>query len=60
MKKTKQKATIVQNRHGSRCFIERRIYADEFGREFVKVNGDWVDLDWYDNSRLYEVHRYEE
>jgi hypothetical protein len=56
--KTERKATIIQNIPGCRCVIDRRIYEDNLGREFVKVNGDWFDLDWYDNDNRYEVQRY--
>ncbi len=56
--KTERKATIIQKIPGCRCFIDRRIYQDDKGREFVKVNGDWFDLDWYDNDNRYEVDRY--
>lgn len=56
--KTERKATIIQKIPGARCVIDRRIYEDELGREFVRVNGDWFDLDWYDNDNRYEVQRY--
>ena len=57
-RKTERKATIIQKIPGCRCAIDRRIYQDGDGREFVKVNGDWFDLDWYDNDSRYEVDRY--
>lgn len=56
--KTERKATIIQNIANSHCVIDRRIYEDNLGREFVKVNGDWFELDWYDNDGRYEVERY--
>lgn len=42
MKKTNKMATIF-NGH---CHIERRVYADNCGVEFVKINGDFFALDW--------------
>lgn len=26
--------------------IERRVYVDENGERFVKINGNFVDMDW--------------
>lgn len=48
MKKTNKMATIGQlNRMtGNYTHIERRVYEDENGNRFVKINGDFTDLDW--------------
>lgn len=48
MKKTKYTATIGQlNRMtGSYTHIERRVYEDENGIQFVKINGDFTMIGW--------------
>lgn len=56
--KTNRMASITQHFGGMRCTIERRIYEDETGREFVRVNGEWFSLDHYILDDHYEVHRY--
>ena len=60
MKKTERKATIGQlNRMtGNYTHIDRRVFEDENGNEFVKVNGSWIDLDQYDNDINYKVQCY--
>lgn len=50
MKKTKWFAYLtlcVGNRHDS---AKRRIYEDANGERFVKINGDWIELSWYQNN----------
>ena len=48
MKKTEYMATIGQlNRMtGNYSHIERRVYEDEHGTQFVKINGDFTSIDW--------------
>ncbi len=48
MKKTIKTATIGQlNRTtGNYTHIERRIYEDEKGNEFVKINGIFIEIDF--------------
>lgn len=48
MKKTNKMATIGQlNRMtGNYTHIERRVYEDEIGRNFVKINGDFTSITW--------------
>lgn len=60
MKKTSRMVTIGQlNRMtGKYTHIDRRVFEDEYGNEFVKVNGSWINLDWYDNDINYTVQRY--
>jgi hypothetical protein len=50
--------SITQHMAGRRNTIERRIYKDETGREFVRVNGMWFSLDHYFLDDHYEVYRY--
>lgn len=46
MKKTNKMATIAENtRRGSVVYIERRVYEDENGIDFVKINNNWFSLD---------------
>ena len=56
--KTNRMVSITQNMHGHRCTIERSIYKDETGREFVRVNGCWFSLEHYILDDHYEVYRY--
>lgn len=37
----------VGNRHDS---AKRRIYENANGERFVKINGDWIELSWYQNN----------
>lgn len=48
MKKTNKMATIGQlNRQtGNYTHIERRVYEDEDGYIFVKINGDFTSIIW--------------
>ena len=48
MKKTDKMATIGQlNRMtGNYSHIERRVYEDENGKRFVKINGDPTSITW--------------
>ena len=48
MKKTHNKAVIGQlNRQtGKYTHIERRVYEDEHGKRFVKINGDPTSIIW--------------
>lgn len=48
MKKTNKMATIGQlNRMtGNYAHIERRVFEDENGLIFVKINGDFTSLNW--------------
>lgn len=48
MKKTNKMATIGQlNRMtGNHTHIERRIFEDENGFRFVKINGDFTSVAW--------------
>lgn len=48
MKKTNKMATIGQlNRMtGNYTHIDRRVYEDVDGNRFVKINGDFTDIDW--------------
>ena len=43
MKKTIKTAAL---RQPFNCWISRRVYVDDAGKEFVKINGHWVSLDW--------------
>lgn len=58
--KTKKMAVIGQrNPNTGNCtHIERRVYADEKGREFVKVSGAFVHLVRYQTSPRYTVDLY--
>lgn len=51
MKKTNKMATIAQlNRMtGNYTHIERRVYEDENGRNFVKINGDFTSVTWLES-----------
>ncbi len=48
MKKTDKKAVIGQlNRQtGNYTHIERRVFEDENGRRYVKINGDSTPISW--------------
>lgn len=48
MKKTKYMATIGQPNYstGNYSHIERRVYKDEDGKKFVKINGDYYSVTW--------------
>ena len=48
MKKTNKMAVIGQlNRQtGNYAHIERRVYEDENGKQFVRINGDFTSTDW--------------
>lgn len=39
-------------------FIERTVYCDESGKEFVKVNGGFVELDTYKHNSNFKFHGY--
>ena len=43
MKKTIKMAAI---REPHNYWINRRVYADETGNEFVKINGNYVAIEW--------------
>ena len=43
MKKTNKTAALRQPHN---YWISRRVYADETGKEFVKINGNFVSIDW--------------
>lgn len=43
MKKTIKMAAI---REPHSYWINRRVYADEAGNEFVKINGNYVAIEW--------------
>ena len=38
--------------------VEREIYEDETGREFVRMNCNWHSLERYTNDDCFEVYRY--
>ena len=48
MKKTNMYATIGQFNPltGKMCHIERRVFEDENGMRFVKINGDFTRISW--------------
>lgn len=48
MKKTNKMAVIGQLNPmtGKYTHIERRVYEDEAGNRYVKINGDFTDIDW--------------
>lgn len=50
------KATISY-RNGS-CRIERSVYVEENRTEFVKVNGSFVDLDFYKTNPEFRFQGY--
>lgn len=43
MKKTIKTAAV---RAPHNYWISRRIYADEAGMEYIKINGNYIELDW--------------
>lgn len=43
MKKTTKTATA---REPNNYWISRRVYADETGKEYIRVNGMFFDIDW--------------
>lgn len=43
MKKTNKMAALRQPHN---YWIERRVWADDNGNEFVKINGCFFDIDW--------------
>lgn len=48
MKKTNKMAVIGQLNPmtGKYTHIERRVYEDEAGNKYVRINGDFTDIDW--------------
>lgn len=38
--------------------VEREVYEDETGREFVRMNCNWYSLERYTNDDCFEVYRY--
>lgn len=48
MKKTNRMATIGQRNPdtGNYTHIERRVYEDENGKRFVKINGNYTSVTW--------------
>lgn len=44
MKKTIKMAAL---REPHNYWIQRRVYQDESGEEFVKLNGAFIQLDWF-------------
>lgn len=59
MKKTDRMAQMTEwqfrGHRGTHTTIERRIYADGNGIEYVKVNGGWFELSGYQNSEWHQV-----
>lgn len=50
------KATIS---YGNNTYvIERTVYVDENYKQFVKVNGTFVELDYYKTNPAYKFHGY--
>lgn len=47
-KKTRYMAAIAQHhKHtDSTVHFERRVYEDEYGTRFVRINGLWFEIDW--------------
>ena len=43
MKKTEKTAAVREPRN---YWISRRVWADESGEEYVKINGNFVSVDW--------------
>ena len=43
MKKTIKMAAL---RQPNNYWINRRVYADDTGKEYVKINGRWFGVDW--------------
>lgn len=58
MKKTSKKVTLVQHMHNRNDSINRCVYEDERGREFVIVNRCFVPLESYETDFHYNVFRY--
>lgn len=57
MKKTKWTATIGERtRRGSVVYTERRVYTDELGVKYVRLNGSWFSIGDVKNfSHTYSV-----
>ena len=56
MKRTDKMVYILENINANP--IDRRIMVDGNGKEFIKVNGQYVELQWFYDSN-YLVHTYE-
>ena len=57
--KTNRMVSITMLRPGSKSItVEREIYEDETGREFVRMNCNWRSLERYTNDDCFEVYRY--
>lgn len=57
LKKTMLYAEIVQHLCGRNDRISRRVWEDEEGRLFVKVEGIWRELSMYQlNKSVYDVY----
>ena len=50
------KATISYS--NNKYVTERTVYTDDHGVQYVKVNGNFVDLDYYKNNPDYAFHGY--
>lgn len=54
MKKTIKRAAV---REPHNYWIDRRVYADENGKEYVKINGYLTEIDWL-IDHCWDVHIY--
>lgn len=43
MKKTIKTAAVKEPHN---YWISRRVYEDESGKEYIKINGNYVSIDW--------------
>ena len=50
------KATISYS--NNTYVVERTVYVDEYNKQFVKVNGSFVELDYYKTNPDYKFHGY--
>lgn len=57
--KTNRMVSITMLRPGSSDItIEREIYEDETGREFVRMNCNWRSLERFTEDDAFRVYRY--
>ncbi len=56
--KTKKMVSIRYNDPGYRSTIERRIYEDEYQKEWVIINRCFIPLESYEIDPHYDVQRY--
>ena len=55
MKKTMYMAYITQHFGNRNENFSRRVWEDENGQRFIKVFGDWVELEYYQCNPHYKV-----